>query len=389
MSLPLLLRSVFLDIDVDGNSSYFATAKIFFSLYGVWNLDFFRPYYSDLCLGIGILPTLALDYAIAMYPLLLMVISYFLIVLYDRNYKIIVLMWRPLRALLSLLKRNWDIRTSIVDVFATFFFLANVKLLSVSFDLLVSTQVYHIFPHHHNFTLGLFYAGDIEFFGREHFPYAILAIIVLLLFIVLPSIVLALYPFTFFQKFLGLFPYRWYILHTFVDSFQGCYKNGTEPGAHDYRWFASVHFIVRIGCYIMYTLTDKVIFLSFATMMHVFHATLLITLLPFKSSIAHYNVLNIVFMQLLTLFGLTSIVICFTVFLAPQYLSTFYVLSAIFGCIPLIYAIAVVFYLIYTHKKVPVNLFYRLKNGYNRIPESEILPDNSDNPENLSDLVGE
>ena len=44
------------------------TARVLFSLYGVWNLDFFRLFYSDLCLGIGILPTLALDYAIAVLP---------------------------------------------------------------------------------------------------------------------------------------------------------------------------------------------------------------------------------------------------------------------------------------------------------------------------------
>ena len=44
--------------------------RILLTLYGVWNLDFFRPYYSDLCLGIGILPTLALDHAIAVYPLI-------------------------------------------------------------------------------------------------------------------------------------------------------------------------------------------------------------------------------------------------------------------------------------------------------------------------------
>ena len=43
---------------------YLPSVKVLLSVYGIWNLDFFRPYYSDLCLGIGILPTLALDYAI-------------------------------------------------------------------------------------------------------------------------------------------------------------------------------------------------------------------------------------------------------------------------------------------------------------------------------------
>ena len=225
------------------------------SLYGIWNLDFFRPFYSDLCLGIGILPTLALDYAIAVYPLLLMIISYLLIVLYDRNYRVITIMWRPFRFLFSLFRRNWNIKTSVVDAYATFFLLSNFKFLSVSFDLLVPTQVYHLHGDSYNYSWGLLYAGDMEYFGREHLPYAILAIVVLCVFVILPIAVLALYPFAFFQKFLNLFPVRWYILHTFIDSFLGCYKDGTEPGTRDCRWFTVVYFGIRYGAFVIYGAT--------------------------------------------------------------------------------------------------------------------------------------
>ena len=64
------------------------------SLYGVWNFDFFRIIYFDIYLGIGILPTLALNYVIAVYPLLLMAIAivYLLVNLYDKNYRVIVIM---------------------------------------------------------------------------------------------------------------------------------------------------------------------------------------------------------------------------------------------------------------------------------------------------------
>ena len=68
--------------------------KLLGSFYGIWSLDFFKPFYSDLCLGIGILPTRTLDYVIAVYPLLLMIISYLLSVLYDRNYRVVTIMWR-------------------------------------------------------------------------------------------------------------------------------------------------------------------------------------------------------------------------------------------------------------------------------------------------------
>ena len=85
LSMPALIRVLFKAIE-ESHSSYLLTpAKVLTSFYGVWNLDFFRSFYSELCLGIGILPTLALDYAIAVYPLFLMAITYLLITLHDRN----------------------------------------------------------------------------------------------------------------------------------------------------------------------------------------------------------------------------------------------------------------------------------------------------------------
>ena len=150
-----------------------------------------------------------------MYPLLL----YLLIVLYDRNYRVITLMWRPFRVLFSYYRRNWDVRTSVIDAYATFFLLSFTKFLSVSFDLLVPTRVYELHQHNYTYSLGLFYAADIEYFGNEHLPYGILAIIMCLFFVILPVTTLVLYPFTFFQRFLfflvaGLFLFKLSWIHS-------------------------------------------------------------------------------------------------------------------------------------------------------------------------------
>ena len=89
ISMPYIVRLLFVSLLQETNFAYHLVANGFISLYGIWNLDFFRPFYSDLCLGIGILPTLALDYVIAVYPLFLMIITYLLVVLYDRMLNII------------------------------------------------------------------------------------------------------------------------------------------------------------------------------------------------------------------------------------------------------------------------------------------------------------
>jgi len=112
LSTPCLLQLILTTFPWHFNYKLVRLLKLLASFYGIWNLDFFRPFYSDLCLGIGVLPTLILDYAIAFYPLLLMVITYLLIHLYDRNFKLLVAMWRPFHLLFSLFSKNWDIKTS-------------------------------------------------------------------------------------------------------------------------------------------------------------------------------------------------------------------------------------------------------------------------------------
>ena len=67
-----------------------------------------------ICLGTE---TLVLDLIIGAYPLLLMVVSYVFIELYDRNFRPLVIMWKPFRMLFGLFWENWDLRTSLIDAF--------------------------------------------------------------------------------------------------------------------------------------------------------------------------------------------------------------------------------------------------------------------------------
>ena len=103
--------------------------KAVVTLFGIWNLDFFRAY-TKICLRVGMLEVLALDYTIAVYPLILTMISYCMIELYDRNVRVVVLLWKPFRYILVLFKRKWDVRTSIIDAYSTFFMLSYIKFLS-------------------------------------------------------------------------------------------------------------------------------------------------------------------------------------------------------------------------------------------------------------------
>ena len=334
VSIPALSRNLLQTIQTRPDA--FISSKVVLSIYGIWNLDFFKPFYSDFCLKIDILPTLALDYVIAVYPLLLMVMSYQLISLYDKNYRIVIIICKPVQLLFSLFQRNWDIRTSVIDAYATFFLLSFIKFLNVTFDFLVPTKVYSLHGDHYDYTWALYYAGDMEYFGKEHLPYGILAIAVMCVFIILPIVTLALYPFKFFQKFLNLFPFRWYILHTFMDSFQGCYKDGTEPGTHDCRWFSAVYLVFVFIMYIMYSIARSVIFFPLSALLFLLLSILLAVIQPYKHSASRLSKMNSVFVILFAMFLVACMGTDVAQIKAYDFIGVFFVVSILLGTIPLL-----------------------------------------------------
>ena len=147
---------------------------------------------------------------------------------------------------------------SVLDSFATLFLLSHVKILSVTSGLLLSTKIYQLGSNKTLF--GFYYSPSVSYFGKHHLPYAILAITIFTLFVIIPFIILLLYPCRFFQKFLSLFPINWHFLHAFVDSFQGCYKDGTEPGTFDCRIFSVPMLLIRLLLFIIYGLTLSVMY---------------------------------------------------------------------------------------------------------------------------------
>ena len=218
----------------------------YFSLISIWNLDFFRMVYPPFCLNPNatILQLLSLDYIIAAYPLVLIILTYTLVTLHYYNCGLVVWLWRPFLRCCIRFQRQWDIRNSLVDAFATFLLLSYVKFLSVSFDILTPSTVWD--SRKVRQPTVLYYNGTVKYFSKEHMPYAVLAITVLLVFILLPILLLCLYPCRCFQRLLNRCNFRCQALHMFMDAFQGCFKNGTN-GTRDCRYFAALYLITRVA----------------------------------------------------------------------------------------------------------------------------------------------
>ena len=238
-------QSTFLDYTSASKASHFLFVAVL-TFYGFWNLDFVRYFIPPFCFSsdMNTLDTLALEYVISIYPLFLIVVIYLCIEMYDRGFRVVVCVWRPFHRCFGCFKGRWNPRGSVIGGFATFLLLSYSKLLTVSYSLLEFTRLSN--GRHETVGTVLTYDASIEYFSRQHLPFAMLAIIVLLVFVALPLLIFLLYPTKLFQRSLGhCTRIRWHPLHTFADAFQGCYKNGTN-GTCDYRYFAGLYLLFRI-----------------------------------------------------------------------------------------------------------------------------------------------
>ena len=244
------------------------------TVYGFWNLDFLRTVLPATCLKISTLQAISLDYTTAFYPLILVVITYILIELYDNGCVMVVWMWKPFGKCL-------DIKSSAIIAFSAFLRLSYAKLLSVTFDLLVPVWAHNVSGK--PVGVYLYYDANVVYFGNEHLPYVILAVFVMLAFIILPILLLVAYPLR-FCKFL----WKWPALCICLDTYQGYYKDGTE-GTRDCRWFSCIYLIVRILLFAAFSFVKYTSFYLFATFICLFVTLLHVVVNPYKTKYSKYN----------------------------------------------------------------------------------------------------
>ena len=119
-----------------------------------------------------------------------------------------------------------------------------MKIQSVSVDLLTPAAL-HYANGAESERLFLYLAGDVEYFSGDHLLYGLLALFLLITIALVPSLLLFLYPCHFCQNFLNKKNCNSVILKTFMDVFQGNYKDGTN-GTRDYRFFSGILFCTRV-----------------------------------------------------------------------------------------------------------------------------------------------
>ena len=283
------------------------------TIVAILNLDFFRLVIPPLCISTSFksINVIVIDYVIAFYPLILTVLIYICIELYDRNSWVFSKLTCKLNFINCLQYRDWKPKETVLNTCATFLLLSYSKFTFVSVSLFFIVTVYHCNGEAVPNSKVLLYDPSIRFLHPEHIPYVILACFVLLIFVLLPPLILLLYPTRLFKKCLRCCGFRrWDVLQMIMDIFQGCYKDGTD-GTVDWRPLSSLYMFVRLVlafcCLALELLVTHVLQIKIGIgISHVLLGTMFLIVKPYKKHWMSYTD-----GLLLTLVGLAILTVVF------------------------------------------------------------------------------
>ena len=227
--------------------------QILMSFFAVWSLEFGQFLLPPLCVSqrLTTLQLIGIGYVPSIYPLILCVIIFYLIQLHAKGNRCLGILMKPFGKLSEKFRfKTRDHLSSIIHTFGSFILLSYGKNLFVSFSLLQRYSLVAL--DHESDTLKRLppLATDLKttFLSSEHIPFFLLGIVGGMLTVILPLVLVLIFPTRVFPKLIlccGL--RRWHAMRTFMEVFTSSYKDGTETGQRDFRFMAAVYLIGRIA----------------------------------------------------------------------------------------------------------------------------------------------
>ena len=227
-------------------------SKLILIVYGTFNLDFFRHALPPLCISTHLKPIHRnmLGYISAFHPLVLIFLTWFFIKLHNSNFKPVVILWRPFHSCFVQLRKGWNTKNDLIDVFASFFLLSYSKILYQTVIMVSTARNFHYSP-----TKG--YLSETYVFDTDYaLPINSTSFIVTSTFVgsislvlaCLPILLLTLYPLNCFKCALSKCKLDGIALTIFVERFHSCYRDGLD-GGKDMRSLSGLYFLLRILIY--------------------------------------------------------------------------------------------------------------------------------------------
>ena len=219
----------------------------------IWNIGFI--YYPSYVFDIPPLPSICISqsttplayllfwYVISFYPLVLALLTYCVIVMYNKGYRCVVCVVRPIHRLLARFWRLFGIQPSLSHTVASLYTLCFTQLAATSLKILHPTVYTETDSHNHS--VRFFYDGSQTYFRGVHGFAGTVAILVLIGLCVTVGYLL-LHPFRLFQKSFCKLKFKKDLIISVTDVFNGPFKDGTSENSWDYRYFAGMHFVIQL-----------------------------------------------------------------------------------------------------------------------------------------------
>lgn len=219
--------------------------------------------------------------------------------MYDRSYCVIVYITRPFHRCIARFWQAFDITPSLVNSIASIYILCFTQIAATSLKLLHFTK-WQSLQNETNSGSAFFYNAEMGYFDGIHILYGLVALLMLIFIILLPSIFLTLYQFKVFLKVLEFMKIRKYlIIGILVDTFTSEFQNGTF-GKKDYRYFAGLYLLLRVFImffyYMPYYQCDTLLLLQAGTTCVV--AGVIMIFRPYKK--LRYTLLDFLLFMILT-----------------------------------------------------------------------------------------
>ena len=357
LALPLNIRV--LQDSPRYNKYLHKMVEILIAAFSIWNLDFFRSLLPNICLRISPLENLALDYLIAVYPMIVTVVAFMIVQLYYCGFHPIVFICRPFQHVFANFRQGWNLQTTLIDAFITFFILSTTKIFHVSVSILLSVKLRD--AEGNNLDYYWFENPTIKIFNSEHRPYAVLAMTALTFLIVLPIVLLVCYQFSFCQVCLSKTRIKGQILEDFMQSFNRYYKDGSE-GTWDCRWFAAFHILNRLGFYLFAFSNVTSMYYFLAQLYSLLCSIIVLLVEPYKDEFSFYNRFEPCVNLCLTLIiaGITGLSI--SIVNSRKYDTPLFVFTGVVVLVPTVYLCAVTIWWMCKDTCVKLNCFQQSLN---------------------------
>ena len=218
-------------------------------LYGIFNLDFISHAVPPFCVNsyLRLNYRAILGYITAFYPMSLILLTWTCIELHDRNIRVIVFLWRPFHRCLVQLRRKWDTKNDLIDVFATFFLFSYVKIMYQTL-LVVDTTTVATYSLSRDYSFKNYVSrvdNTIRVSTTTYITGVIFAVLIYSVANLLSVFLIILYPFGLFRKMLSTLRLNRISLMIFMEKIHCCYRDGLD-GKRDMRYFSGIYFFLCI-----------------------------------------------------------------------------------------------------------------------------------------------